>query len=40
VNGLRFREGEEIAPGTVLVRIAAEGAVLRFKGREFLLGAN
>jgi general secretion pathway protein B len=40
VNGVRYGEGDEIAPGTELVRIAAEGAVLSFRGREFLLGAD
>jgi general secretion pathway protein B len=40
VNGTRYGEGQEIAPGAMLVGIAREGAVVRFNGREFLLTAN
>jgi len=40
VNGTRFGEGQEIAPGALLVGIAREGAIIRFNGREFLLTAD
>jgi len=35
VNGRILREGDEVAPGLVLERIALRSAQMRFQGRRF-----
>ncbi len=40
INGSRYGEGDRVSDGLVLEAIAAEGAVLSFRGRRFLLTPN
>ena len=40
INGNRLREGERVAGGSLVEEIVAEGAVLSYQGRQFLLTPN
>jgi general secretion pathway protein B len=40
INGRRYSEGDTLAEGPLLEEIAAEGAVLSYRGRRFLLTSN
>jgi general secretion pathway protein B len=40
INGSRFSAGDQLSEGLFLEEIAAEGAVLSFRGRRFLLTPN
>ena len=40
VNGSRHREGDRLAEGPQIETIVAEGAILSYQGRRFLLTAN
>ena len=40
INGNRYREGERLAEGPTVVAINAEGAVLSYLGREFLISPD
>jgi general secretion pathway protein B len=40
VNGSRYLEGDRLSEGPVVEEIAAEGAILSFRGRRFLLTPN
>ncbi|HMB72081.1 MAG TPA: general secretion pathway protein GspB, partial [Gammaproteobacteria bacterium] len=40
INGARYAQGDTLAEGPVVEEIAAEGAILRFRGRQFLLTPN
>ncbi|MGD8808090.1 MAG: general secretion pathway protein GspB [Gammaproteobacteria bacterium] len=40
VNGSRYLEGDRLSEGPVVEEIAAEGAILSYRGRRFLLTPN
>jgi len=40
INGRRYKEGERLQEGLLLIQIAAAGAVLEIDGRQFLLVTN
>ena len=40
INGRRYKEGERLQEGLLLIQVAAAGAVLEIDGRQFLLVTN